>query len=91
MSLFLPRSKVFFEYVNVPRLSVRAATPDLPGSGSKGRDHDARLGYNMAECGFEGISIKVAKRSSNQGRRRLGQVETETGRTKQLTRFSLSV
>lgn len=30
------------------------------------KEVDARLGYNMCECGFEGISLKVAKRSSNQ-------------------------
>ena len=32
----------------------------------KNKEIDARLGYNMCECGFEGISLKVAKRSSNQ-------------------------
>jgi len=30
------------------------------------KTEDSKLGFNMCECGFEGISIKVAKRSSNQ-------------------------
>ena len=36
---------------------------------SKGQNHrseESKLGFNMCECGFEGIAIKVAKRSSNQ-------------------------
>ena len=35
------------------------------GGGSGDRDRTV-LGYNMCECGFEGISLKVAKRSCNQ-------------------------
>ena len=30
------------------------------------RSEESKLGFNMCECGFEGIAIKVAKRSSNQ-------------------------
>ena len=30
------------------------------------RNEECKLGFNMCECGFEGIAIKVAKRSSNQ-------------------------
>jgi hypothetical protein len=30
------------------------------------RSEESKLGFNMCECGFEGINIKVAKRSSNQ-------------------------
>ena len=84
------KSKVFFEYINIPKLSsFRANTPvdgeDAgvkskriyePGQlkvGSFGKEaenagktiEDAKLGFNMCECGFEGISVKIAKRSSN--------------------------
>ena len=59
------KSKVFFEYADVPRMSgLRTITPDqddnIPGN------EQVKLGFNMCECGFEGISVKVAKRSSNQ-------------------------
>jgi hypothetical protein len=32
----------------------------------RSKSEESKLGFNMCECGFEGISIKVAKRSSNQ-------------------------
>ena len=54
---------MFFEYVNVPRLSnVRSATP-VHGEQQQGvpkKDaEDTKMGYNMCECGFEGINLKV--------------------------------
>ena len=57
------KSKVFFEYVNVPKLSsnLRASTPVQLNN----KEVDARLGYNMCECGFEGISLKVRVRVHN--------------------------
>ncbi len=63
------KSKVFFDYMNVPVLGYdRASTPvdDSATLGSKKLETDPRMGYNMCECGFEGISLKVAKRSCNQ-------------------------
>ena len=84
------KSKVFFEYVNIPKLSsFRTNTPVdgedpapvmkrnlasgplkrnplLNDSDLGAKNEDARLGFNMCECGFEGINVKVAKRSSNQ-------------------------
>ncbi len=63
------RSKVFFEYVNVPRLSsVRVSTPleNRKGASDVDDEENAKIGYNMCECGFEGISLKIAKRSCNQ-------------------------
>ena len=84
------KSKVFFEYVNIPRLSSFRTNTPVDGedhgsiikrnlasepvkrnplmNDSEGitKNEDARLGFNMCECGFEGISVKVAKRSSNQ-------------------------
>ena len=82
------KSKVFFEYVNIPKLSsFRTNTPvdgedqgptikrsfasgpfknPLLDSEYAAKNEDARLGFNMCECGFEGINVKVAKRSSNQ-------------------------
>ena len=74
-SLFLKRIclKVFFKYVDVPKLSsFRSSTPVEDETSSVFSDHlrsrneESKLGFNMCECGFEGISIKVAKRSSNQ-------------------------
>eukprot|EP00095_Tigriopus_kingsejongensis_P008238 maker-scaffold230_size244653-snap-gene-0.11 protein:Tk08238 transcript:maker-scaffold230_size244653-snap-gene-0.11-mRNA-1 annotation:"PREDICTED: uncharacterized protein KIAA1109-like isoform X7" len=69
------RSKVFFDYVNVPRLSNdRVSTPiDDPDSTLKRkRESELKMGYNMCECGLEGLGLKVAKRSSNQ---EVGQTE----------------
>ena len=61
------KSKVFFKYVDVPRLSsFRTSTPVESGVGDRDKE-DTRLGFNMGECGFEGISVKFARRSSNQG------------------------
>ena len=99
------KSKVFFKYTNVPKLtSFRSSTPvgksdrdrhcstciknslllellisyllwfsifldddDLASqSMASNRSEESKLGFNMCECGFEGIAIKVAKRSSNQ-------------------------
>ena len=67
------KSKVFFDYVNVPRLShhkngISSGDGTLTGSSrGGGRDNsETTLGYNMCECGLEGISLKVAKRSCNQ-------------------------
>jgi hypothetical protein len=57
------KSKVFFDYVNVPRLS-NCHSGDR-GTGGKDTT-ESTLGYNMCECGLEGISLKVAKRSCNQ-------------------------
>ena len=61
--------KVFFDYVNVPKLSSASggiAGGGLPQIGGEGGVGDSSLlGYNMCECGFEGISLKVAKRSCN--------------------------
>ncbi len=62
------KSKVFFDYVNVPALGYeRASTPveDATFTRKQGIT-DPKMGYNMCECGFEGISLKVAKRSCNQ-------------------------
>jgi hypothetical protein len=67
--------QVFFNYVDVPKLSsFRSSTPVeddpnnllLDSNVLKMRSEESKLGFNMCECGFEGISIKVAKRSSNQ-------------------------
>ena len=65
--------QVFFNYVDVPKLSsFRSSTPvddesNLLGETLKSsRSEESKLGFNMCECGFEGINIKVAKRSSNQ-------------------------
>ena len=68
---------MFFDYVNVPRLSSANGGGGgggggslLDGGGSGGGaipgESTTLLGYNMCECGFEGISLKVAKRSCNQ-------------------------
>ena len=59
--------KVFFDYVNVPKLSsanggIAGGLPQIDGEGV---GDSSLLGYNMCECGFEGISLKVAKRSCN--------------------------
>jgi hypothetical protein len=62
-------SKVFFEYVNVPKLSEGRNNSPFDAEVTvvkSGKDVETTLGYNMCECGFEGISIKVAKRSGNQ-------------------------
>jgi len=61
------RSKVFFEYANVPQTGVdRTSTPTPVETAETAKTADLRLGYNMCECGFEGIRLKVAKRSCNQ-------------------------
>ena len=86
------KSKVFFEYVDVPKLSsFRTSTPvddddsvrlsggggggggyshQAGGGSARGADsaanEDSKLGFNMCECGFEGVSVKIARRSSNQ-------------------------
>ncbi len=69
------KSKVFFHYVDVPMLgSERSSTPTDNVGVLGQKKHalqqqettDAKMGYNMCECGFEGINIKVAKRSCNQ-------------------------
>ena len=58
---------MFFDYVNVPKLSSAygGITGGLPQIGGEGAGDSSLLGYNMCECGFEGISLKVAKRSCN--------------------------
>lgn len=65
------QSKVFFEYVNVPKLSNnRTSTPvgeNIDSSIKRKRESELKMGYNMCECGLEGLSLKVAKRSSHQG------------------------
>ena len=65
--------QVFFNYIDVPKLSsFRSSTPvedetaSLLSDSLRSRNEESKLGFNMCECGFEGISIKVAKRSSNQ-------------------------
>ena len=83
------KSKVFFEYMNVPKLSsFRTTTPteaegssvnkqysagklkvgitDNDQTNASRRSEESKLGFNMCECGFEGINVKIAKRSSNQ-------------------------
>ena len=65
------KSKVFFKYTNVPKLSsFRSSTPledqDQDQEKLSLKSEESKLGFNMCECGFEGIAIKVAKRSSNQ-------------------------
>ena len=69
MSMF----QVFFNYIDVPKLSsFRSSTPveddtaSLLSDSFRSRNEESKLGFNMCECGFEGINIKVAKRSSNQ-------------------------
>ena len=64
---------MFFDYVNVPRLSSAnggggggGTLLDGGGGGRIPGESATLLGYNMCECGFEGISLKVAKRSCNQ-------------------------
>ena len=58
---------MFFDYVNVPKLSSAngGIAGGLPQAGGEGVGDSSLLGYNMCECGFEGISLKVAKRSCN--------------------------
>ena len=64
------KSKVFFKYTNVPKLSsFRSSTPNEDQEENERnplKSEESKLGFNMCECGFEGIAIKVAKRSSNQ-------------------------
>ena len=65
------KSKVFFDYVNVPKFSngggANGGLVQVGGGCEVGSGEDGTvLGYNMCECGFEGISLKVAKRSCNQ-------------------------
>ncbi|XP_040563283.1 bridge-like lipid transfer protein family member 1 [Lepeophtheirus salmonis] len=70
------RSKVFFEFSNVPKMSSGAILsasnekdelnpPNEKEDEKIAQGQNTRLGFNMCECGFEGISIQVAKRSSN--------------------------
>ena len=55
---------MFFDYLNVPRLSQCTSLPDLEEA--EGRELDAHpLGFNMCETGLEGIQVKISKKSCN--------------------------
>ena len=63
------KSKVFFEYVDVPKLSCFRTSTPVDDEDSSCRSYQARsaneeskLGFNMCECGFEGVSVKIARR-----------------------------
>ena len=58
------RSQVFFDYLNVPKLSQSTSLPDLEEI--EAREPDIHpLGFNMCEAGLEGIQVKISKKSCN--------------------------
>ena len=62
------KSKVFFEYHDVPLLSNFESVPE---SKEEDEDVDSKgddvhpLGFNMCETGLEGVKISISKKSSN--------------------------
>ena len=61
------KSKVFFEYHDVPQLSSFGSVSELRA----GEDENVNfkdfhpLGFNMCETGLEGVKISISKKSSN--------------------------
>jgi hypothetical protein len=59
------KSKVFFDYVNVPAMSALLDPHGVDVKQQELNDEFHPLGFNMCEFGLEGVTIGISKKSSN--------------------------